>query len=110
MTLEQAQALATQGKLVVLDLRPSYITLSQPERQAAVARIINQISVHPLDDEDMANAQLLAKYWNEFPDALDVIEKLVSVVARLDEQNEFRFIRKQVAEWLAKARQVPDMP
>jgi len=112
MTLEQAQTLATQGKLETsVDSQLQY-DLRREGASKATAWIMGTDPV-----KDQANAVLLAKYWNEFNElvkALDIISDQIQSHmedARIPAGHaSWALAVKAIADRvLAKARQVPEL-
>ena len=99
MTLEQAQTLATQGKLETsVDSQLQY-DLRREGASKATAWIMGTDPV-----KDQANAVLLAKYWNEFNELVDGLRQALAI---RDHRHET--IASSLLDLLAKAQQVPEM-
>jgi len=97
-TLKELEAKATNGKWTVVDCRPEGNKLFLTDGFSVVCRIQNSVSSKPLENEDEANAELIAFLRNHAKKIINLVEAAEDLEAVVNPESD----REKAAWWKLK--------
>jgi len=99
LKLRELEAKATEGPLSVIDLRPKQDRLTITDGVSVVCRIENRISGKPLNDEDVANAKLIAHLRNHAKEIIALVDAAEELVKCPSDQQIEDMSLREIKAW-----------